>query len=170
MYGCCAKIFREKFFDSIHADECSVEIRKTTIKTWFKPSLMLRAAGGKIGKHKHNITVHLWGGISRRGLTNLVIFEGRMDSIGFQSILTAGLIPFIRDKYPDGHRLFQDGDPKHTSYSSKRFMVMNGINNYPMPPESPDLNPIELVWNDLKYYMCTHIQPSTKNELISGIR
>ena len=52
VYGCCAKIFREKFFDSIHADECSVEIRKTTIKTWFKPSLMLRAAGGKIGKPK----------------------------------------------------------------------------------------------------------------------
>ena len=65
MYCCCAKIFRENLFDSIHADECSVEIRKSTIKTWYKLSLMLRAAGGKIGKPKHNNKVHLWGGISR---------------------------------------------------------------------------------------------------------
>ena len=32
-----------------------------------------------------------------------------------------------------------------------------------------DLNPIELVWNDLKYFLCTEIHPQNKNELINGI-
>ena len=40
---------------------------------------------------------YLWGGISRRGLTDLVIFEGKMNSAGFQDILTVGLIPFLEN-------------------------------------------------------------------------
>ncbi len=46
-------------------------------------------------KPKYNNKVHLWGGISRKGLTNLVIFEGKMNSAGFQNILTEGLLPFL---------------------------------------------------------------------------
>ena len=56
-----------KYDDSIHADECTVEMRNTTIKTWHKGSNILRACGGRIGKPKHNNKVHLWGGISRIG-------------------------------------------------------------------------------------------------------
>jgi len=48
-------------------------------------------------------------------------------------------------------------------------MIINGIKNYPMPPEFLDLNPVEMVWNDLKYYLCTEVQSKTKNELINGI-
>ncbi len=36
IYACCAKIFNENYHDSIHADECTLEFRRTTIKTWFK--------------------------------------------------------------------------------------------------------------------------------------
>jgi transposase len=46
-----------------------------------------------------------------------------------------------------------DSDPKHTSNETRLFMLLNGINNYPMPPESPDLSPIEMVWNYIKYYL-----------------
>ena len=39
----------------------------------------MQAAGGKIGKPKHsNVKIHLLGGISRKGLTHLVMFTGRM--------------------------------------------------------------------------------------------
>ena len=76
-----------------------------------------------------------------------------MNSAGFQDILTVGLIPFL-ENFPEGHRFFQDGDPKHTSNETKNFMTIHGINNYPMQPESQDLNPVEMVWNDLKYYLC----------------
>ena len=32
-----------------------------------------------------------------------------------------------------------------------------------------DLMPIELVWNDLKYYLCTEVQPQKMKELMKGV-
>ena len=33
----------------------------------------------------------------------------------FISILEGTLLPFVKDVYPDGHKLMQDSDPQHTS-------------------------------------------------------
>ena len=59
--------------------------------------------------------MHVWAGISKRGCTHIVIFDGILTATIYADILTASLLPFIRDKYSDGHRLYQDNDPKHTS-------------------------------------------------------
>ena len=65
------------------------------------------------------------------------IFSGCMESIGYQTILQRNLLPFIRKVYPDGHRMWQDNDPKHTSNSTKKWMKENGIDHWVTPPESP---------------------------------
>ena len=52
-------------------------------------------------------------------------------------ILERNLLPFLQNKYPDGHRFWQDNDPKHTSNSTKLWMQANGINHWHTPPESP---------------------------------
>ncbi len=53
----------------IHIDECTLELRQFTYKILNKPSAnLLRAHGGKVGKPKHNLKVHLLGGISRNQL------------------------------------------------------------------------------------------------------
>ena len=75
-----------------------------------------------LGKPQHNFKVHLFGGISRQGLT-LIIFTGTMFSGDFQNFLTASILPFIRLKFPYGHRFFMDNDPKHTSHSTRRFII-----------------------------------------------
>ena len=83
----------------------------------------LRAVGGKIGKPKHsNVKIHLLGGISRKGLTPLVLFKGRMCSPDFQYYMSLSVMPFIRRKFPYRHKLFMDNDPKHTSGSTKDFL------------------------------------------------
>ena len=38
------------------------------------------------------------------------------------------------------------------------------------PPESPDLNPIENLWHELKEFIRREVKPTSKEELISGIR
>ena len=43
------------------------------------------------------------------------------------------------------------------------------LNHYESPAQSPDLNPIQLVWHDLKHYLSTEIQPYSYEQLINGI-
>ena len=44
----------------------------------------------------------------------------------------------------------QDNDPKHASRVAKAFLAENGVNWWQTPPESPDTNPIENLWHELK--------------------
>ena len=44
----------------------------------------------------------------------------------------------------------QDNDPKHTSAAAREFFAENSINWWKTPPESPDANPIENLWHELK--------------------
>lgn len=99
---------------------------------------------------KHPTEVHVWAGISVRGATGVCIFDGIMDAPMYTRILQTHLIPFIRDVYPSGHRFMQDNDPKHTSHHTQQFMEEQGINWWRTPPESPDANPIENLWHELK--------------------
>ena len=72
---------------------------------------------------KHPTKFHIWGGISKRGATRVVMFTGIMNAVRLGQILEAGLLPFIREKFSDGHRLFQDNDPKHASnYIEKKIL------------------------------------------------
>jgi len=50
-----------------------------------------------------------------------------------------------------GQILFQqDGAASHTAKSTQEWLKWNSINTFPHPPSSPDLNPIELLWNKIK--------------------
>ena len=50
------------------------------------------------------------------------------------------------------------------------FIRDNGINYWPTPAESPDLNPIEMLWNELKCNLRKVVKPTNKEELVEGIR
>ena len=118
---------------------------------------------------KHPVKVHVWGGISKRGATNIIIFTGIMDAVKLKKVLETGLLPFVNEVYPDGHRLYQDNDPKHTSGSVVQFFEDNGIVWWPTPPESPDINPIENIWGSMKQYLRNTFKPKNLDELKEGI-
>ena len=112
----------------------------------------------------------MWAGISLSGPTKICIFEGVMDAKLYVEILQSTLLPFIAEKYPRGHRFMQDNDPKHTSRLARSFFEHNSVNWWKTAPESPDLNPLENVWHELKEFIRREAKPRTKAELIQGIK
>ena len=164
----CNKRMEEKedFHDVIFTDESTVQLECHRRKCFRKKKTPRKLKY----KHKHPPKVHVWGGISKQGATQLVIFDGIMTATRYGDILKASLVPFVQECYPKGHRLYQDNDPKHTSKYIQEFFDMNRISWWKSPAESPDLNPIEKVWSSMKTYLRDKHKPRNLEELKEGIR
>ena len=154
------------FQDVIFTDESRIEVCNMSNRSYRKKGEPLRG----VPKAKHPYSALLWAGISREGPTDIVIFNGIMKSPFYQEeILQKPLKEFIDEHYPQHHRFMQDNDPKHTSNSTKQFMEDNSIFWWRTPASSPDLNPIENLWHELKAHNSRHVKPKTKDELVDAI-
>ena len=156
----------DTYDDVIFTDEAMVQLTSHVRRSYHQVGMPRKYKP----KPKHPVKVYVWGGISRKGATSVVIFTQTMDADLYVNILQVGLLPFIQTVYPEHHRFQQDNDPKHTSRKAKELFENEGINWWRTPAESPDLNPIERVWSHMKYYLAYTIKPSNKRELVEGIK
>ena len=62
----------------------------------------------------------------------------------------------------------QDNDPKYTSRLARAFFEDNGVHWW-TPAESPDANPIENLWHELKEYMRREVKLHNKDELVNEL-
>lgn len=99
----------------------------------------------------HPIQLNVWGCFCARGLGYLYIFNETLDGKLLKRILADNLIPSAQLHYkkdpPELWWLLQDNDPKHRSV--RAWLHNHGINVLDFPPYSPDLNPIEHLWQDV---------------------
>ncbi|CAJ0598615.1 unnamed protein product [Cylicocyclus nassatus] len=104
---------------------------------------------------KHPAKLHIWGGISIRGTTQLAILPGtcRINGEMYCRILEKCYVPFVKKNHNGFARLVQDNAPAHKSrYTLNKLQEWN-LTTLDWPAESPDLNPIELVWGNMKNYI-----------------
>uniref|UniRef100_A0A1B8Y1H7 JmjC domain-containing protein n=1 Tax=Xenopus tropicalis TaxID=8364 RepID=A0A1B8Y1H7_XENTR len=88
-----------------------------------------------------------------------------MNSTVYQKILKENVRPSVRQlKLKRSWVLQQDNDPKHTSKSTSEWLKKNKMKTLEWPSQSPDLNPIEMLWHDLKKAVHAR-KPSNKAEL-----
>ena len=133
----------DSFVNVIWTDESSVQLtcHCQTMRVKIGKERVLKPAA------KHAVKVHVWAGTSKRGAMNMCVFDQTMDGVLYTQILEQYLLPIIEKHFCDTeYRFMQDNDPKHTSRVAKDFYQEKGINWWPTPSSSADVNPVECVW------------------------
>ena len=74
------------------------------------------------------------------------------------------MLPYASEEMPLKWVFQQDNDPKHTSRKAKQWFESNSTDVMEWPPQSPDLNPVENLWAEVKVDVAKS-NPKNANDL-----
>lgn len=120
------------------------------VKIWRRPNTALVRKNLTASVKHGGGNVKVWGCFSASGVGALVFITGNMDTDMYLDILKKNLHSSaeklgLRKTF----HFYQDNDPKHKAYRTREWLLYNCPKVIETPPQSPDCNPIENLWDYL---------------------
>ena len=132
----------------------------------------MRRLTGTVRTVKHPESVMVWGCFSYYGSGRLsIIPKGTtVNSQRYLEILQNSMLPSVRDLFKGQEYIFQDdGAPCHRAKVVKAWLKDRKVRTMEdWPGQSPDINPIENLWNIMKK-LVNKCKPTSRIKLIEAV-
>ena len=103
------------------------------------------------GQSQFSPKIGMWGCFSSRGPGAMAFYDDNMDTRLYTDYMARHMKPYALRLWPNEQWYYlQDGAGYHTSRPSLQWFHTNGVSVIQISPYSPDFNPIENLWADLK--------------------
>ncbi|KAL4467963.1 hypothetical protein ABPG72_021744 [Tetrahymena utriculariae] len=155
-YDHCRQLKDQPMDNIIFTDESYFQLYRNTLGNWH-----FEQSSNYVCIPQSKVCLMVYGCISLKGKSEIYIYEKgfKVDSVAYCNVLDEILIPFATKQFSEKQKgkqvftqwyLLQDNAPSHRSKVTQAFLKANQIQKLSHPPNSPDLNPIELVWALIK--------------------
>jgi transposase len=118
-------------------------------------------------------SVMVWGCMSWQGPGPLGVIEDTLDGNGYIELLSSHLVPYLEQvrRHVPGVMLYDDNARCHVAGPVAQYEQAHGIHRSDWPAQSPDLNPIEHLWDylDRQVRKREHL-PTSRAEMVAALQ